>query len=169
MHSSIHPLKASIILSHKFGRRPLNLQQNDWKNCINLTQWSYWFGDSHPLRLPVQGSPVKVDDSAKIVLGVYFIPPCKYDITAYWHTISMKFTISCALIFCIGATQNGGFSPPMPGDASANRGLFNSNLPDPMNFVPFGTMRYSPFDINLISITCILFVYLYFCLFLNKA
>ena len=47
--------------------------------------------------------------------------------------------------------------------------LFNPNLPGPVNFVPFGTMRYSPFDINLISITCILFVYLYFCLFLNKA
>ena len=46
---------------------------------------------------------------------------------------------------------------------------FNPNSPDPVNFVPFGTMRYSPFDINLISITCILFVYLYFCLFLNKA
>ena len=45
----------------------------------------------------------------------------------------------------------------------------NPNLPDPVNFVPFGTMRYSPFDINLIGITCILFVYLYFCLFLNKA
>ena len=44
----------------------------------------------------------------------------------------------------------------------------NPNLPDPVNFVPFGTMRYSPFDINLISITCILFVYLYFCLFLIK-
>ena len=29
----------------------------------------------------------------------------------------------------------------------------NPNLPDPVNFVPFGTMRYSPFDINLISIT----------------
>ena len=43
------------------------------------------------------------------------------------------------------------------------------NLPDPVNFVPFGMMRYSPFNINLISITCILFVYLYFCLFLNKA
>ena len=43
------------------------------------------------------------------------------------------------------------------------------NLPDPLNFVPFGTMRYSPFDINLTSLTCILFVYLYFCLFLNKA
>ena len=48
-------------------------------------------------------------------------------------------------------------------------GSFNPNLPDPVNFVPFGTMRYSPFDINFISITCILFVYLYFCLFLNKA
>ena len=46
---------------------------------------------------------------------------------------------------------------------------FNPNLPYPLNFVPFGTMRYSPFDINLISTTCILFVYLYFCLFLNKA
>ena len=45
----------------------------------------------------------------------------------------------------------------------------NPNLPDPVNFVPFGTMRYSPFDINLISIICILFVFLYFCLFLNKA
>ena len=45
----------------------------------------------------------------------------------------------------------------------------NPNLPDPLNFVPFGTMRYSPFDISLISITCILFVYLYFCLFLSKA
>ena len=47
-------------------------------------------------------------------------------------------------------------------------GSFNPNLPDPVNFVPFGTMRYSPFDINLISITCILFVYLYFCCFLIK-
>ena len=26
--------------------------------------------------------------------------------------------------------------------------LFNPNLPDPMNFVPFGTMRYSPFAIR---------------------
>ena len=33
----------------------------------------------------------------------------------------------------------------------------------------FGTMRYSAFDINLMSITCIKFVYLHFCLFLNKA
>ena len=47
--------------------------------------------------------------------------------------------------------------------------FLNPNLPDPVNFVPFGTMRYSPFDINLISITCMLFVYLYFCLFLYKA
>ena len=47
--------------------------------------------------------------------------------------------------------------------------FFNPNVPAPVNFVPFGTMRYSPFDVNLISITCILFVYLYFCLFLNKA
>ena len=46
---------------------------------------------------------------------------------------------------------------------------FNPNLPDPVNFVPFGMMTYSPFDINLMSITCIKFVYLYFCLFLNKA
>ena len=37
---------------------------------------------------------------------------------------------------------------------------FNPNLPAPVNFVPFGTMRYSPFDINLISTTCILFIYL---------
>ena len=44
----------------------------------------------------------------------------------------------------------------------------NPNLPAPVNFVPFGTMTYSPFDINLMSITCIKFVYLYFC-FLNKA
>ena len=29
----------------------------------------------------------------------------------------------------------------------------NPNLPDPVNFVPFGTMTYSPFDINLMSIT----------------
>ena len=36
----------------------------------------------------------------------------------------------------------------------------NPNLPDPVNFVPFGTMTYSPFDINLMSITCIKFVYL---------
>ena len=27
---------------------------------------------------------------------------------------------------------------------------FNPNLPDPVNFVPFETMRYSLFDINLI-------------------
>ena len=47
--------------------------------------------------------------------------------------------------------------------------LFNPNLPDPVNFVPFGMMTYSPFDINLMSITCIKIVYLYFCLFLNKA
>ena len=45
----------------------------------------------------------------------------------------------------------------------------NPNLPDPVNFVPFGTMTYSPFDINLMNITWIKFVYLYFCLFLNKA
>ena len=45
----------------------------------------------------------------------------------------------------------------------------NPNLPAPVNFVPFGTMTYSPFDINLMSMTCIKFVYLYFCLFLNKA
>ena len=29
----------------------------------------------------------------------------------------------------------------------------NLNLPDPMNFIPFGTMTYSLFDINLMSIT----------------
>ena len=46
---------------------------------------------------------------------------------------------------------------------------FNPNLPAPVNFVPFRTMTYSPFDINLMSMTCIKFVYLYFCLFLNKA
>ena len=45
---------------------------------------------------------------------------------------------------------------------------FSPNLPDPANFVPFGTMRNSLFDINLISITYIKFVYLYFSLFLNK-
>ena len=28
----------------------------------------------------------------------------------------------------------------------------NPNLPVPMNFVPFGTMRYSLFDVNLMSI-----------------
>ena len=56
-----------------------------------------------------------------------------------------------------------------PNFACDNYIFLNPNLPDPLNFVPFGTMRYSPFDINLISITCILFVYLYFCLFLNKA
>ena len=45
----------------------------------------------------------------------------------------------------------------------------NANLPDPLNFIPFGTMRYSSFAINLINIhkyylhmTCI-------CLFPNKA
>ena len=38
---------------------------------------------------------------------------------------------------------------------------FDPNLPDPLNFVPFGTMRYSPFDINLISITT---YYLYICI-----
>ena len=32
--------------------------------------------------------------------------------------------------------------------------------PTPWISFPFGTMRYSPFDINLISITCILFVYI---------
>ena len=42
---------------------------------------------------------------------------------------------------------------------------FNLNLDDPANFVPFGTMRYSHFDINLIKVhehnshmICILFV-----------
>ena len=30
----------------------------------------------------------------------------------------------------------------------------NPNLPDPMNFVPFATMRYSIFDVNLMSLTC---------------
>ena len=29
----------------------------------------------------------------------------------------------------------------------------NPNLPDPMNFVPFGTMRYLSFDIKLMSLT----------------
>ena len=38
---------------------------------------------------------------------------------------------------------------------------FNPNLPAPVNFVPFRTMRYSPFVINLTSITCILFVFLF--------
>ena len=33
------------------------------------------------------------------------------------------------------------------------------NLPDPVNFVPFGTIRYSISDINLMRITCIKFVY----------
>ena len=47
--------------------------------------------------------------------------------------------------------------------------LLNPNLPGPVNFVPFGTMRNSLFDINLISITYIKFVYIYFSLFLNKA
>ena len=45
----------------------------------------------------------------------------------------------------------------------------NPNLRAPANFVPFGTMRNSLFDINLISITYIKFVYLDFSLFLNKA
>ena len=31
--------------------------------------------------------------------------------------------------------------------------IVNPNLPDPMNFVAFGMMRYSLFDINLMSIT----------------
>ena len=31
--------------------------------------------------------------------------------------------------------------------------IFNPNLPNPVNFVPFGTMRYTIFDINLMSIT----------------
>ena len=46
---------------------------------------------------------------------------------------------------------------------------FNPNLSGPANFVPFGTMRKSLFDINLINITYIKFVYIYFSLFLNKA
>ena len=33
--------------------------------------------------------------------------------------------------------------------------LHNPNLPDPMNFVPFGMMKYSLFDIILMSITYI--------------
>ena len=33
--------------------------------------------------------------------------------------------------------------------------IINPNLPNPMNFIPFGMMRYSSFDINLMSITCI--------------
>ena len=33
--------------------------------------------------------------------------------------------------------------------------LFNPNLSGPVNFVPYGTMRCSIFDINLMSITCI--------------
>ena len=47
----------------------------------------------------------------------------------------------------------------------------NPNLPDPMNFVPFGTTRYSLFAINLINIheKIIWIEYLSFCLFLNKA
>ena len=50
-----------------------------------------------------------------------------------------------------------------------SEGSINPNLPAPVNFVPFGTRTYSLFDINLMSITFIKFVYLYFCLFLNKA
>ena len=53
--------------------------------------------------------------------------------------------------------------------SSVHQSRFNPNLPGPVNFVPFGTMRNSRFDINLISITYIKFVYLYFSLFLNKA
>ena len=33
--------------------------------------------------------------------------------------------------------------------------IFNPNLPDPVNFVPFGMMRCSIFDINLMGLTCI--------------
>ena len=32
------------------------------------------------------------------------------------------------------------------------KSVLNPNLPDPVNFVPFGTMRYSIFDINLMSL-----------------
>ena len=55
------------------------------------------------------------------------------------------------------------------GKSGGKKITVNPNLPAPVNFVPFGTMTYSPFDINLMSMTCIKFIYLYFCLFLNKA
>ena len=52
---------------------------------------------------------------------------------------------------------------------SSNCKIFNPNLPDHLNFNPFGTMRYSSFAFNSINIhkynlhmTCI-------CLFLNEA
>ena len=38
------------------------------------------------------------------------------------------------------------------------RAGFSPNLPDLMNFVPFDTMRYSVFDINLMRLTFIKFV-----------
>ena len=33
------------------------------------------------------------------------------------------------------------------------KGQINPNLPEPVNFVPFGPMRYSVFDINFMSLT----------------
>ena len=39
----------------------------------------------------------------------------------------------------------------------------NPNLPAPLNFVPFGTLTYSPFVINLMSITCIKFICISVC------
>ena len=37
---------------------------------------------------------------------------------------------------------------------SMNMHMFNPNLLDTVNFVPFGPMRYSIFDSNLMSVTC---------------
>ena len=40
-------------------------------------------------------------------------------------------------------------------DVSCKRENLNPNLSNPVNFIPFGTMRYSIFDINIMSLICI--------------
>ena len=89
----------------------------------------------------------------------------------YWRRSHFSFkgrlgwqgpTIACVVRLCqIGS---GGVSA-----CSFSALPLNPNLPGPVNFVPFGTMRNSLFDNNLISITYLEFVYIYFSLFLNKA
>ena len=49
--------------------------------------------------------------------------------------------------------------------------IISPNLPNLANFIPFGTMRYSHFDINLINIQGIICIFAYLCysLSLSKA
>ena len=64
-------------------------------------------------------------------------------------------------------TETEGYMAPIVSNKYGKQ--VNPNLPGPANFVPFGTMRNSLFDINLISIPYIKFAYIYFSLFLNEA